>query len=32
MQNGLILKKKIPIVKKTFKIPVISAILGLLIP
>jgi hypothetical protein len=32
MQNGKILKSKIPIKKRTFKIPLISAIMGLLIP
>jgi len=32
MKNGLLLRKKVPITKRTFKIPIISAILGLLIP
>jgi hypothetical protein len=32
MKNGHILKKKIPISKRTFKVPIISAILGILIP
>jgi hypothetical protein len=32
MVNGKILPQKIPIAKKTFKIPLISAILGVLIP
>jgi len=32
MQNGKILPKKVPILKRTFKVPIISAILGLLIP
>jgi len=32
MQNGLILDQKIPIATRVFKIPLISAVLGLLIP
>lgn len=32
MMNGKIMKQKTPISKRTFKIPIISAILGLLIP
>lgn len=32
MANGKILPFKIPIVKKVFKIPLISAVIGLLIP
>lgn len=32
MKNGIILPTKIPIAKRTFKIPILSAILGLLIP
>jgi hypothetical protein len=32
MMNGKILPQKIPITKRTFKIPIISAILGVLIP
>ena len=32
MKNGRILPAKIPISKRTFKVPIISAILGLLIP
>jgi hypothetical protein len=32
MQNGLILPSKIPINRRKFKIPLISAVMGLLIP
>lgn len=32
MRNGIILPQKIPIRTRTFKFPLISAILGLLIP
>ena len=32
MQDGVILNQKIAVSKKTFKIPLISAIIGLLIP
>jgi hypothetical protein len=32
MQNGLILPTKIPISQRKFKIPLISAVMGLLIP
>ena len=32
MLNGLILQQKIPISRRTFKIPLLSAVIGLLIP
>jgi hypothetical protein len=32
MQNGIITKHKLPIRQKTFRIPLISSILGVLIP
>lgn len=32
MQNGIILNQKIPISRRTFKIPLLSSIIGLLIP
>jgi hypothetical protein len=32
MINGIIIPQKIPISRKTFKIPLISAVMGLLIP
>ena len=32
MQNGTILPRRVPLVQKTFRIPLISAILGVLIP
>jgi hypothetical protein len=32
MLNGLILQSKIPIQRRTFKIPILSAVMGLLIP
>jgi hypothetical protein len=32
MMNGAILSQKIPVAQRTFKIPLISAVLGLLIP
>jgi hypothetical protein len=32
MANGCMLPQKIPVSQRTFKIPIISAILGLLIP
>jgi hypothetical protein len=32
MQGGVILQTKIPIAQRTFKIPLISSVLGVLIP
>jgi hypothetical protein len=32
MQNGLLLPQKIPLTKKTFRLPFLSAICGALIP
>ena len=32
MQNGKILRQKIPLTKKTFRLPFLSAICGALIP
>lgn len=32
MQNGVILKNRIPLTKKTFRLPFISSICGVLIP
>jgi|JI61114C2RNA_FD_contig_31_6681197_length_1247_multi_3_in_0_out_0_1 hypothetical protein len=32
MTNGQILPQKVPIAQRTFKIPLISAVMGLLIP
>ncbi len=32
MQNGMILKTKVPMKQKTFRIPLISSVLGVLIP
>ena len=32
MQNGTILSQKVPVATRTFKIPLISSVIGLLIP
>lgn len=32
MQNGIILPQKVPIAKKTYRLPLLSAICGALIP
>ena len=32
MQNGLLLPYKVPILTRTFKVPLISATMGILIP
>ena len=32
MQNGILLRQKIPLTKKTFRLPLLSSICGALIP